>query len=298
MTGGMPAVSVVTRTKNRPLLLQRALDSVGQQRFTDWEHLIVNDGGDPSPVDRLAAGEPRRRTIHNPRSYGMEAASNVALRQARGRYVVVHDDDDSWDPAFLEATVALLDQAAPSVGGVITGTVKVRERIEGDRVIRIDETPINEWLEQVTLRRVAVDNPFQTIAFLYRRAILDQIGYYREDLPVAGDWEFNLRFCRLYEIAVIRRPLARYHLREGVNTVNSNSVLTGELAHWEARLRNKLLRRDLAAGQPGLGFMVNVSPVLDQLLGRRETALDYFRDKVRHLGARLGLSRFAARSDS
>jgi glycosyltransferase involved in cell wall biosynthesis len=289
MTGGMPAVSVITRTKNRPLLLRRALDSLGNQRFSDWEHLIVNDGGDPAPVDRLAAGEPRRRAIHNPRSHGMEAASNVALRQARGRYVVIHDDDDSWDPAFLEATVALLDEAAPSVGGVITRTVRVRERIEGDQVIRIDETPINEWLEQVTLRRVAVDNPLQTIAFLYRRSILDEIGYYREDLPVVGDWEFNLRFCRRYEIAVIRRPLARYHLREDVNGVNSNSVFSGVLAHWEARLRNELLRQDLAAGQPGLGFLTNVAPVLDQLLGRRETALDYMKGKIRNLRARVGL---------
>ena len=261
----MPKVSVVTRTKNRPLLLRRAIRSVDEQRFGDWEHLVIDDGGDPAPVDSLCAGEPRRRVVHNPRSLGMEAASNVGLRQARGEYVVIHDDDDSWHPEFLDATVAFLDQAPATVGGVITRTVRVRERIEGDQVILIDESLINDWLDRITLFRLAADNPYQPIAFLYRRRVLDEIGFYREDLPVAGDWDFNLRFCSRYEVGVIRRPLARYHLRVQSDGVSSNSVFGGLLPQWEARLRNELLRADLRSGQMGLGFLVNVAPVIDRL---------------------------------
>lgn len=283
----MPRVSVVTRTKDRALLLARAVRSVDQQRFADWEHLVVNDGGDPAPVEALCLGEPRRRAIHNPKSRGMEAASNVALRQARGEYVVIHDDDDSWDPEFLSATVACLAAAPASVGGVITRTVRVRERIEGDRILFVDESPINEWLVELTLRRVAADNPFQTIAFLYRRAVLDEIGYYREDLPVVGDWDFNLRFCQRYEIAVIPRPLARYHHRVASNRF-ANSVFAGELPFWEARLRNELLRRDFTAGTAGLGFLVNVSPVLDRLLSPPASPLGLLKDRFRSLAARFG----------
>ena len=52
----MPAslVAIVTRTKNRPLLLERALNSVLGQSFADWHQIVVNDGGDPAPVDALA----------------------------------------------------------------------------------------------------------------------------------------------------------------------------------------------------------------------------------------------------
>ena len=101
-----PRVSIVTRTKNRPALLGRAIDSALAQTLKSWEMIIVNDGGESAPVDALvkkaakqAAG--RIRVVHNKKSLGMEAASNCALKVARGEFVVIHDDDDSWQPAFL-----------------------------------------------------------------------------------------------------------------------------------------------------------------------------------------------------
>ncbi|WP_363323715.1 glycosyltransferase, partial [Accumulibacter sp.] len=45
-----PLVAVITRTKDRPLLLQRALESVSGQSLTDIQWVIVNDGGEPAPV--------------------------------------------------------------------------------------------------------------------------------------------------------------------------------------------------------------------------------------------------------
>ena len=73
-------VAIITRTKNRVLLLDRAVKSVLCQTFDNWQHVIVNDGGDANPVDELVdryldqyAG--RLTVIHNTQSKGMEAAS-------------------------------------------------------------------------------------------------------------------------------------------------------------------------------------------------------------------------------
>ena len=41
-------VAIITRTKDRPFLLPRAIDSVLKQTQGDWIHVIVNDGGDAS----------------------------------------------------------------------------------------------------------------------------------------------------------------------------------------------------------------------------------------------------------
>ena len=78
----LPAtVGIIMRTKNRPLLLERALNDVLRQVFTDWTMVIVNDGGDPAPVDDLVrryaeAFRGRVAVVHNRTSVGMEAASN------------------------------------------------------------------------------------------------------------------------------------------------------------------------------------------------------------------------------
>ncbi len=101
-----PVVGIVTRTKNRPVLLKRAIESVLFQTYPTWTMVIVNDGGDPAPIDALvdhyaARADGRIRVIHNPRSLGMEGASAVGLAALESELLTVHDDDDSWSPEFL-----------------------------------------------------------------------------------------------------------------------------------------------------------------------------------------------------
>ena len=91
---------VVTRTKNRPVLLRRAIESVLGQTHADWIHAIVNDGGDPAPVDLLAAEYAARyrgrlKVIHHAKSMVMQNASNAALRATESEFATVHDDDNS-----------------------------------------------------------------------------------------------------------------------------------------------------------------------------------------------------------
>ena len=46
-------VAIITRTKNRNLLLDRCIRSVLAQTEQDWVHVIVNDGGEAAPLDEL-----------------------------------------------------------------------------------------------------------------------------------------------------------------------------------------------------------------------------------------------------
>jgi glycosyltransferase involved in cell wall biosynthesis len=294
-----PRVSIVTRTKNRPALLGRALDSALGQTLTSWEMLIVNDGGEREPVDALvkkvakqAAG--RIRVIHNRTSLGMEAASNCALKVARGEFVVIHDDDDSWLPEFLEKTVAHMDGADACVGGVVTHSFKVTERLENDTVTLLGTQPYTPGLVSITLMGMARSNQFPPIAFLYRRAALKTVGRYNPELPVLGDWEFNLRMLEHYEIDVIREPLANYHLRPSTQSgIYSNTIIGGVNLHQkhDARLRNGLLRDDMRKGRPGLGFLVNMGRLMNDQLWeiRRAQIADNTLNRLRSQG----ITRFA-----
>jgi glycosyltransferase involved in cell wall biosynthesis len=137
----IPRVAVITRTKNRTALLGRAIESVLGQSFRHWQHVIVNDGGDPLAVDGLIeryqglyAG--RLRVIHNPESLGMEAASNVGVRNSQSEFIVIHDDDDTWHPDFLGRCVAYLETPQPvldtPVAGVVTWSNRIIESFDGE----------------------------------------------------------------------------------------------------------------------------------------------------------------------
>lgn len=264
-------VAVITRTKNRTLLLKRALESVLGQEFRDWVMVVVNDGGKPAEVDALLDGYredfgERLEVVHNLQSIGMEAASNKGVRRVDSEFVVIHDDDDSWHPLFLQRCMEFFDdnpfpKGGYPVQGVITYSTRYLERIKGDQVI-IDHTePYNTWLRSISLYRMAAGNVFSPISFVFRRKVFDEIGYYREDLPVLGDWDFNLRFASKYEIGLIREELAHYHHRlTSDDSDYSNSVIKDDARHrfYETLLCNEYLRKDMENNRVGMGLMVNV----------------------------------------
>jgi len=262
-------VAIITRTKDRPLLLPRAVDSVLAQDFDDWTHVIINDGGQPGPVNELVDSKKsiyadRVHVIHNERSIGMEAASNRAIENSSSEFLVIHDDDDSWDPKFLSACVRYMDgeKRYPSLGGVTTGFIRIHERIENGRVIEESREDISEWRGQMLLWQMCSRNLFPPISFLYRRSAYEAVGPYSADLPVQGDWEINLRFLAKFDIGMLEDRLAYYHFRAPTRTdIYGNTVAAGADLHgvYASIIRNRLLRDDLAKGQFGLGYLVNAA---------------------------------------
>ena len=84
-----PVVSIIMRTQDRPLTLDRALRSILGQRFQDWETVIVSDAGNLRVINQALAryGEAlagRCRLLHREVSTGMEAASNFGVTHSRG----------------------------------------------------------------------------------------------------------------------------------------------------------------------------------------------------------------------
>lgn len=259
-------VSIVLRTKNRPFLLKRAVFSVMRQRYERWNLIVVNDGGKPDDIESILEPIPTRlRTkitlIHHPSSIGMEKASNIALKQAQGEFIAIHDDDDSWHPEFLERCIHHFTHVPYVTQGVVTHTDKVVERIVGGDVIELYREPFNSWLNAISLYQMAGKNLFPPISFVYRRKVLADIGSYCEELPVLGDWEFNLRFLRSHEIDVIPLRLAFYHHRLFAEKNYESSVLSMTALHqrYDTYIRNKLLREDLQHSRLGLGWMVNMA---------------------------------------
>jgi len=256
-------VAVITRTKNRPVLLRRAAESIACQRYNELEWVVVNDGGDLADVWDVINGslaDPSKITIcHNPRSLGMEAASNAGICNSQGEWIVIHDDDDSWHPAFLEKTTSFLRQNQGLYAGVITGTLYITEEIVGDKVIEHDRVPYQEWVKSVHLAEMATGNFFAPIAFVFERRIYNNVGGYDHRLPVLGDWDFNLRFLLEADIGVIDEKLAYYHHRTATASgAYSNSVIGGIDKHlsYNAIVRNKYIRESV--DNPQMAILANL----------------------------------------
>lgn len=271
-----PDVAVITRTKNRPILLRRAAKSVSDQTLQNLHWVVVNDGGDLATVEDVVEGcllDRRRLTIvSHDASQGMEAASNAGVAASDAEFVVIHDDDDSWDPTFLERTVSFLRSAhGQRYGGVITHSTYVSEEIVGDTVVEHDRRPYNDWVRNVQLTEMACGNFFPPIAFVFRRSAWEKTGGFNENLPVLGDWYFNMQFLTEYDIAVIPEPLALYHHRDrgaSATGIYSNSVIGGVSKHEEfaSIARNEFLRKH--GDKPACAASIAIGYVQSDIRGR------------------------------
>lgn len=114
-------ISVIMLTYNREHLVGRAIESVRSQTFRDFEFIVVNNGstdGSGGIADRHAAEDGRIRVLHRARG-NIGSGRNTGLDAAQGEYIAFVDDDDWFEPDFLEFLhrLAIENQADAAICG-------------------------------------------------------------------------------------------------------------------------------------------------------------------------------------
>lgn len=95
-------ISVILPVYNGEKYIQKAIESVLNQTFTDFELIVVNDGSTDKTLDIINSFDDARITIINQSNQGPGAARNNALRIAKGQYVMYLDSDDWYHERALE----------------------------------------------------------------------------------------------------------------------------------------------------------------------------------------------------
>lgn len=102
-----PLFSIIVPVYNSERFLKKCIGSLLAQNFPDFEILIVNDGSTDSSgniCDEYAMKDRRIRVFHQ-RNKGVSAARNLALKEARGKYINFVDSDDWVTEDYLETYV-------------------------------------------------------------------------------------------------------------------------------------------------------------------------------------------------
>jgi glycosyltransferase involved in cell wall biosynthesis len=262
----MTKVSIITRTKNRPLFLRRAFESVNSQTYPDYEHIIINDGGPRSDVDQLVdsfTSEVRSKIKIFHRDYSSDAPDTIlseSVDRTDSDYFVIHDDDDTWHPDFLSQSIEYLDEHS-DIAAVVVRCDKIVERVEGSAIITKKQSQWMPDLKVVSLYRQCIDNQLTPIATVFRRSSYVKVGKFDSTLPVVGDWEFGVRLLMKYDVGYVDPgyALAYYHHRKYQRGVSGNTSFAGNdlHRHYTNKVANKYLREELNSGRLGVGYIMS-----------------------------------------
>lgn len=110
-----PLVSVVMPMHNNAKFVLESIDSVLSQTYSNFELLVVDDGSSDGSFDLVSKiADPRIKLFRNEKSLGAAGARNVALRNAKGKYVAFLDADDLWKPKKLETVISIMEREGSS----------------------------------------------------------------------------------------------------------------------------------------------------------------------------------------
>jgi glycosyltransferase involved in cell wall biosynthesis len=107
----VPRVSVVVTCYTRTNYIVEALRSVLDQSYDDYEILVADDSGTAAARELVASfRQPERiRYLAHANTLGVASSIVQAVKQARGDFVAILNDDDSWEPHLLEKLVTALE---------------------------------------------------------------------------------------------------------------------------------------------------------------------------------------------
>lgn len=212
-----PRVSVLLRTKDRPGLLAEALGSLRAQTFTDFETVLVNDGGPLSGGLLVPAPGRGIRVVSPPPPGGRTRALNTGLGAARGVYVAYLDDDDLYLPAHLDTLVRFLD-GSDEYHAAYT-SVRQIEQVLGDDGRYRDGREITVYGRPFDAARLLYKNDIPLIGLAHRRALSEEAGGFDETFEQFEDWDFLIRLSARTRFHHLPSVTAVYRLRDDASNI-------------------------------------------------------------------------------
>lgn len=131
--------------------LQRCVDSVLSQTFTDFEVILVDDGspdGCPQICDTYEKEDPRVKVIHKPNG-GLVSARNAGIFAAKGDYITYVDGDDWVKPNLLQFVHDRIAESEKTVDMVLFAS----ENIFSDHVTVMNNAVPEGWYNRERLEK-------------------------------------------------------------------------------------------------------------------------------------------------
>ncbi|MFQ5769602.1 MAG: glycosyltransferase family 2 protein, partial [bacterium] len=226
-----PWVTVIIPTHNRADMLCRALNSVLNQSFTDFEVIVVDDGSTDNTQQTVEAyADPRIRYFKHDESKGASAARNTGIRHAYGKYIAFLDDDDEWAVNKLAVQVPVIAKSPAEVGLVYAWMEYYRD---GKSIgVRAPQLRGNIFVEMLDKQAIS-GSP----TVIIKREVIDKVGFFDEALTRGNDGDYWRRISRQYEVEYVPEILAKIHIGHNDRiSCDAREGLMNEIIAYEKRL--------------------------------------------------------------
>jgi len=211
-------VSVVITTYNRPERIPKAIQTVLDQTFQDFEIIVVDGARSVENMNAVLKFKDKRikylpvekEAVNYIDFKGIQHSRNVGCKAAIGKYIAMLDDDDLWEPTKLEKQLELMKD---NVALVLCYT----------KIYKVVGYIIDKTLLEVNYKDLLKSyNLSSTSSYLMSKQVLEDIGYWNEELRGMHEYDIALKFAKkgyrivtVPEVLMIRNRIANITIESG-----------------------------------------------------------------------------------
>jgi len=213
-------VSIIIPTYNRARLLGRAIQSIINQTYLNFEIIVVDDCSrdNTENIVRRFCDE-RIRYIRHGENKGAATTRNTGINAARGEYIAFQDSDDEWLSEKLEKQINAFKFGPPDLGVVYTSFW----RIDRGRKTYIPSSDVKQTegnIHDALLEKNFVNTPTAVV----RKECFEKAGMF-ENLPRLQEWGLWLRISKHYCFKHINEPLVNAYRQPDSISRNINAFI-------------------------------------------------------------------------
>jgi len=220
-------ISVVIPTYNRQKYLSKAIQTVLNQTYSNFEIIIVDDAStqDNSKLIESFKNE-RIKYLKNSKKMGAPYSRNIGIKNAKGRFIAFLDDDDEWKKNKLEKQIKAFDEE--DIGLVICYSLDKRFGRE-----RISKPP-----QEITHKQLLKSfNLSSTSTYVVRKTVFENIDGFDVNLASAQEYDLAIRISKKYKVKTIPDVLVIQNSSDGQISENWGKKIRGILALYTKHSR-------------------------------------------------------------
>ena len=201
MALSLPLVSVIIVNWNGLRFLEGCLSSLFNQSYQAFEVIMIDNGSADGSVEFVKSNFPKTVIIENKENLGFSAANNQGIRVAKGKYIATLNNDTKLDKNWLSNLVNLAESSEDRVGMWAPKILSMKEPTKIDSVggLLIYKDGIARGRGRGTEDKGQFDKVEEILfpsacSALYRKDMLDEVGYFDEDFfAYCEDTDLGLR---------------------------------------------------------------------------------------------------------
>ena len=224
--------SVIIPTFNRKDKLKKSIESVLGSSYSNFEIVIVNDAGDDVKDVVKNFNDSRIKYFEHETNKGLAASRNTGIKEAKGKFIALLDDDDIFYPDHLKIALENLNKHNRVV---YTDALRTTYKKENGSYKLVDKSI--PYSIDYNRNKLLIGNIAPVNCFVFEKTLVEKSGLFDESLPVLEDWDFWLRLSSLTEFKHIKESTVQVNWYVDGSTMTSSKGKDFEVA------RNKIYKK-------------------------------------------------------